>query len=96
MNEESQEEMLARVRAAQKKIQDKVEIKDKVKKKVTPRIYPQRGEVIDEERYKRPKELKQFDQFVKDAAGKKGQARIDGMKKASEAHDKATGKAKEK
>ena len=59
-------------------------------------IKPRKGEVIDEERYKRPKELKQFDQFVKDAAGKKGQDRIDGMKKASEAHDKAIRKAKEK
>ena len=96
MNEESQEEMLARVRAAQKKLQDKVEIKDKVKKNVTPRIHPQRGEVIDEERYKRPKELKKFDQFVRDAAGKEGRERIDGMNKASKEHYKVTKKAKEK
>ena len=37
---------------------------------------------LDEERYKRPKELKNFDQFVKDAAGKEGRERIDGMNKA--------------
>ena len=51
---------------------------------------------LDEERYKRPKELKKFDQFVKDAAGKEGRERIDGMNKASEEHDKVTRKAKEK
>ena len=34
MGEESQEEMLARVRAAQKKVQDKVDLKDKVKKRL--------------------------------------------------------------
>ena len=44
--------------------------------------------MIDEERYKRPKELKKFDQFVKDAAGKKGQEKIDGMNKATKAHNK--------
>ena len=51
---------------------------------------------LDEERYKRPKELKKFDQFVKDAAGKEGRERIDGMNKASKEHYKVTKKAKEK
>ena len=38
MGEESQESMLARVRAAQDKIQDKVETKDKMKKANQPFI----------------------------------------------------------
>ena len=49
MGEESQESMLARVRAAQDKLQTKKEIKDKVKKEVTPRIHPQKGEIIDDD-----------------------------------------------
>ena len=49
MGEESEAEMLARVRAAQKKVQDKVEVKDKAKKEIVPRIHPQRGEIIDDD-----------------------------------------------
>ena len=79
MNEESQEELLASVRAAQKKIQDKVEIKDKVKKQVTPRIHPQRGEVIDEDR-------KTFDKYMKDARGKKAQEKLPLLRKATKIH----------
>ena len=51
-------------------------------------LKPKKGEVIDEERYKRSPKLKKFDQFVKDAAGKKGQEKIDGMNKATKAHNK--------
>ena len=88
MNEESQEKMLARVRAAQKKIQDKVEIKDKVKKKITPRIHPQRGDVLDEERYKRSPKLKTYDKFMKDSRDKKGEEKLDLVRKATKEHQK--------
>ena len=88
MNEESQKEMLARVRAAQKKIQDKVEIKDKVKKKVTPRIHPQRGEVIDEERYKRSPKLKKYDDFLDDARkASTPEKKLNLVRKATDEHN---------
>jgi hypothetical protein len=49
MGEESQDEMLARVRAAQKKVQDKVDSKNKMKKANQPFIEPKKGEVIDDD-----------------------------------------------
>jgi len=97
MNEESQEEMLARVRAAQDKLNSnkkKVKgLKGEIEVKKTKK--PEKG-FYSEERYKRPKELKKFDQFVRDAAGKEGREKIDGMNKARVEHDKVTKKAKEK
>ena len=78
-SKESEEDMLKRVRKAQERIQSQVNTKQKMKKANQPFIEPKRGEVIDEDR-------KKFDQFVKDAASKKGRERIDGMNKATKVH----------
>ena len=75
----------------QNKLIDKYERKYTSQKQKNDRLNIMRStnknsEVVQEEKYKRSPKLKKFDQFVKDAAGKKGQEKIDGMNKATKIH----------
>ena len=76
---ESPESMLQRVRKAQERIQSQVDTKQKMKKANQPFIEPKRGEVIDEDR-------KKFDKFMKDARNKKGEEKLDVLRKATKVH----------
>ena len=78
-SKESKEDMLKRVREAQARIQSQVDTKQKMKKANQPFIEPKRGEVIDEDR-------KKFDKFMKDARNKKGEEKLDILRKATKVH----------
>ena len=79
MKKETPAEMLIRVRKAQERIQRQVNTKQKMKKANQPFIEPKRGEVIDEDR-------KKFDKFMKDARNKKGEEKLDVLRKATKVH----------
>ena len=85
-------EMLQQVRKKQQEIQlDQIQIKPKKGeaeatkklinkyKKSHRTIEPKRGEVIDEDR-------KKFDKFMKDARNKKGEEKLDILRKATKIH----------
>ena len=78
-SKESEEDMLKRVRKAQERIQSQVDTKQKMKKANQPFIEPKKGEVIDEDR-------KKFDKFMKDARNKKGEEKLDVLRKATKIH----------
>ena len=78
-SKESKEDMLKRVREAQARIQSQLDTEQKMKKANQPFIEPKRGEVIDEDR-------KKFDKFMKDARNKKGEEKLDVLRKATKVH----------
>ena len=51
-------------------------------------IKPDKGQVYQEEKYRRSPKLKTYDKFMKDSRDKKGQEKLDLVRKATKEHQK--------